>query len=104
MKTKTVRTFGVIGDGTTNDTTAVKSAFTAAANSGIVVFPAGRYRLTAPIVVTFAPGKSVTVQGEGQDISFLHFPAGIGGQERDPLSDMSEDVAGKSGHVKDMRH
>jgi hypothetical protein len=76
--TKTVRDFGAAGDGLTNDTAAVQAAFAAAANGDIVIFPAGRYLLTAPISVTMPAGKAITIQGEGQDISVLHFPTGSG--------------------------
>lgn len=49
-----VRDLGAMGDGTTDDTAAIQAAIgiAGAAGGGTVVFPAGTYRVTSPIVVS----------------------------------------------------
>lgn len=43
-------TYGAVGDGTTDDTTAIQAAITAAmVNGGIVYFPAGTYKITSTL-------------------------------------------------------
>lgn len=56
--------FGATGDGTTDDTTAINNALTAAANGGTVYFPAGTYLITSTLTI---PGDGVTLVGEGYD-------------------------------------
>lgn len=64
-----VKHYGAIGNGTTDDTTAIKLAFTAAAVAGgIVYFPAGTYLITD--VITIAAG--VSVLGAGKECTFVH--------------------------------
>jgi hypothetical protein len=47
-----IKAFGAAGDGTRDDTKAIQAAIDAApADAGVIVFPAGTYRLTAPIEV-----------------------------------------------------
>jgi hypothetical protein len=41
-----VRAYGAKGDGTTDDTTAIRAALTAAASGGTVMFPPGNYKIT----------------------------------------------------------
>lgn len=51
-----VKAYGAVGDGTTDDTTAIRAAITAAANSGVVFFPPGIYitgKLTIDIGLWF---------------------------------------------------
>mgnify|MGYP000425904097 CR=1 FL=1 len=43
---KIVKDFGAVGNGTTDDTKAVRDAITAAGVGGTVYFPFGEYRLT----------------------------------------------------------
>jgi Pectate lyase superfamily protein len=78
MQIRTVLDFGAIWDGVADDTTAVRSAFASASHSGIVIFPPGRYLITKTISVMIDPGKALTIQGCGQDVSILHFPTGNG--------------------------
>src|SRR5205823_4435774 len=51
-----VKSFGAVGDGTANDTSALAAAATAAGANGILYFPCGTYRITRPkaIVVSQA--------------------------------------------------
>lgn len=59
--TYNVKAFGAKGDGTTDDTTAIQNAVTAAsAASGKVYFPTGTYIVSATITVT---GDGVVVEG-----------------------------------------
>ena len=50
-QTVSVKDFGATGDGTTNDTTAIQAAITAAGD-GTVYFPAGDYKVTSTLTVT----------------------------------------------------
>lgn len=60
--------YGAVGDGTTDDTTAIQGAVTAAAvNGGVVYFPAGTYRVTTTITV----GAKVSLMGVGPGGSYL---------------------------------
>lgn len=58
-----VKDFGALGDGTTNDTAAIQAAVNAiCAANGVLLFPPGDYRISAPI--TF-PDESFRVVGSG---------------------------------------
>src|SRR3990167_3760470 len=81
-----VRAYGAVGDGTTDDTTAINSAVTAAlaASYGAVVyFPPGRYRTSTGITVAMGAGGhpdgvgGVTIQGAGVGSSELLGDAGV---------------------------
>lgn len=57
-----VKAYGAVGDGTTNDTTAIQAAINAAIASGKALFlPAGTYLLSAQLSITSA----LTIYGEG---------------------------------------
>src|SRR6266496_2044581 len=60
-----VKMFGATGDGTTDDTTAINNAITAAGTGGKVYFPAGTYR-----VGSVAPLSQQSWEGAGF-VSFL---------------------------------
>lgn len=55
--------YGATGDGTTDDTSAIAAALTAAQNAGggIVFFPAGTYKITSKLT----PGSKVSLLGAG---------------------------------------
>jgi hypothetical protein len=62
METISVKDFGALGDGSTDDTTKIQAALDAAEASGAVVhFPAGQYVITATLLVP----NGVTLQGDG---------------------------------------
>lgn len=64
-----VKDFGAVGDGVTNDTVAIQSAIDAIPASGGAVFlPAGVYNLTATLTIT---NKAITLHGEGAGVSIL---------------------------------
>lgn len=60
-----VKEYGAIGDGTTDDTTAVQAALTAGAG-GSVYFPPGTYRLTGNLLAT--DGTDVSGGGAGTTV------------------------------------
>jgi|GEM_PF-4587751 len=66
-----VKSYGAVGNGTNNDTTAIQSALNAAKNAGggVVYLPAGTYKITAAANrrVALSIGRGVVLQGEGKD-------------------------------------
>lgn len=61
---RNVRTWGAVGDGSTNDQAAIQAAFNALPTTGgTVYFPPGNYLVTTTITV---PDKSVLVKGAGK--------------------------------------
>lgn len=69
-----VKDYGAVGDGTTDDTTAINAAMTAAKTAsgrrgGTVFFPAGRYLISAPINLYTA----VSVLGEGWSLDTVNY-------------------------------
>ncbi len=65
-----VRDFGAKGDGTTNDAAAIQAAIDAAVRGGTIVFPAGRYVITAPLKVAAGTGR-LTLAGEGKGAAVI---------------------------------
>lgn len=62
-----VKDFGAVGDGGTDDTTAIQSAFQAAnRNGGLVIFPFGRYYVKSQLSLVVQ--KGVTVVGNNATI------------------------------------
>lgn len=71
-----IRAFGAKGDGTTDDTTAIQAAITAAGvTGGIVLVPTGTYRLTTGLAIT---GDRVSLIGQGRS-SVLKWDAAFSG-------------------------
>jgi hypothetical protein len=58
--TVSVKDFGAVGDGTTDDTAAIQVAITAV-DSGTVFFPKGNYKTTAKLSTAY--GKNIKLQG-----------------------------------------
>ena len=56
-----VKDFGAVGDGTTDDTNAFNSALTALANGGTLLIPLGRYLITDTLTLN----TGITIQGQG---------------------------------------
>lgn len=74
-----VKAYGAVGNGSTNDTTAIRNCIAAAISSGIkaVFFPAGKY-IVSPDVLTPALGSALvgfTYIGEGPYASILEMAA-----------------------------
>ena len=63
-----VKTLGAIGDGATNDTTAIQNAINAVATGGLVFFPAGTYLITSEVTI---PGNNITLIGVGKSSKIL---------------------------------
>lgn len=76
-----VKDFGAVGDGTTDDTAAIQAAvnsLSAAGKGGTVFLPAGAYKITSNILITWpnstdqnAPGR-ITLKGAGADLSYIY--------------------------------
>ena len=65
-----VKTYGAVGDGSTDDTAAIRSAMTAAsATGGVVFFPPGIFVL--PSVLTCKSLNNVSFQGSGKSTTIL---------------------------------
>ena len=65
-----VKTYGAVGDGSTDDTAAIQSAITAAsATGGIVFFPPGVFVL--PSLLTCKSLNNVSFQGSGESTTIL---------------------------------
>jgi hypothetical protein len=64
-----VKAFGARGDGKTDDTAAIQTAIVATPKGGTLVFPVGRYRVSAPLVL----GRPITLRGEGTDAYYQGF-------------------------------
>ena len=47
-----VKDFGAVGDGVTDDTVAIEAAITASAGTNKLVFPRGTYRFTSPLTIS----------------------------------------------------
>jgi len=61
-----VKDFGAVGDGVTNDATAIQNAINSvqSARGGIIYFPPGNYAIQSPLTVT---ASGVILQGAGGD-------------------------------------
>jgi hypothetical protein len=76
-----VKDFGAVGNGTTDDTAAIQAAvnaLSASGKGGTVLLPAGTYKITSNISITWpnstdqnAPAR-ITVKGEGADLSYIY--------------------------------
>ena len=76
-----VQDFGAVGDGVTNDLTAIRAAITAAAGGGTVFFPPGTYLAeTTPSSATLFPvsTSNITIRGSGKKASIIKSSAAMG--------------------------
>ncbi|HVB56433.1 MAG TPA: glycosyl hydrolase family 28-related protein [Candidatus Acidoferrales bacterium] len=73
-----VKSYGAAGDGTTNDSTAIAAAETAAAAShGVVFFPCGTYEVASGLTIS----GSLSFEGSGQSCSTIQATAALTGDE-----------------------
>lgn len=91
--------YGGSNDGTGDNTAAFAACVAAATGpSPVVYFPAGTYRFLSGLVYDFAADvTSMTVMGDGSDVTVLHFPDAVGAALAFNLIGF-----GNSVHVKDM--
>lgn len=88
-----VKDFGAVGNGTTDDTTAVQAAINA---GGSIYFPPGTYKLSSQITYTMpTTSSSITIFGAGPGISKLVWAAG-GGLQINYLGQFN------TAHVRDL--
>ncbi len=57
-----VKQYGAVGDGSTDDTTAIAAAITAASAGGVVFFPVGNYKISSPLTLN---GANTALMGVG---------------------------------------
>jgi hypothetical protein len=72
-----VKTYGAAGDGTTDDTAALQSALTAAANGGVVLLPSGTYVVSGTLNIPVG----VTVRGANMWSSIVQIATSFSGSE-----------------------
>jgi len=80
-QTVSVKDFGAIGDGVTDDTAAIQAAIDALSDigeGGTVLLPAGTYKITDNINITWPNSTNqnepprITLRGEGADLSYIY--------------------------------
>jgi len=69
-QTVSVKDYGAVGDGTTDDTTAIQNTISAvgAAGGGVVFFPTGTYKISSKLTIN---NNAVFLQGSGRRASIL---------------------------------
>lgn len=69
-QTTSVKDYGAVGDGTTDDTTAIQNTISAvgAAGGGVVFFPTGTYKISSKLTIN---NNAVFLQGAGRRASTL---------------------------------
>lgn len=73
-----VKDFGAVGDGSTDDTTAISNAISAAIQYNVAIYiPSGTYKLTAKI--TKSSATKISIIGDGSQLSVLEWAAGATG-------------------------
>lgn len=78
-----VKSYGAKGDGTTDDTTAIQNAITAAynqTNGGAVYLPTGTYVVSSQLTVTKNTSKNTIIFGDGMYASVIKFTASTAGE------------------------
>jgi hypothetical protein len=82
-ETYSVKDFGAVGDGVTDDTVAIQTlidVLSTSTNGGTVLLPAGAYKITSNLTITWplatsnqdAPQGRVTINGEGSSMSIIY--------------------------------
>lgn len=72
-----VKDFGAVGDGVTDDTAAISAAFAYAATqtNPIVYFPAGTYPVTSSAAYQYTLTEGMEIRGDGMDASIISWTA-----------------------------
>jgi hypothetical protein len=79
VQTFTLEQFGGAGDGTTSNDSAWSSALTSiGSGSGAVILGCGTYVFSAGVAASITSGKSLTVKGQGADVSIILFSSNSG--------------------------
>jgi len=93
-----VKTYGAVGDGTTDDTTAINSAYTAlvSAGGGTLLFPVpdSYYKVTTG-TLSFSSTVEMIIQGPGKDVACLKTSA--------VAEAYIINISGQNIHLKDVR-
>ena len=66
--TVNVKDFGAVGDGVTNDNTAIQNAYASLSSGDTLYFPTGTYVVNSTINLT---KSSITINGDGEELSTL---------------------------------
>ena len=77
LTTVNVFDYGAQGDGETDDTAAIQATIDYVSSlpyGGVVLLPAGDFRVSAPLVIQT---NSVSIVGQGPHISFITISSGI---------------------------
>jgi len=66
-----IKDYGAIGDGSTDDTTAIQNAINAlSSNGGVIYFPAGTYKVTSTVMISIS---GVTLRGNSRWNTFIYY-------------------------------
>ena len=66
-----VKEFGAVGDGITDDATAINNAIASLTSGGVVLFPSGYYCIKSQITLTSKHGLTLRGVGHGKDTTYL---------------------------------
>ncbi len=73
-----VKDFGAVGDGVADDTAAIQAAITYVTKQKLH-FPAGNYLVTSPISKTISGNGSISIFGDGENVSVIRLNTGNDG-------------------------
>ena len=70
-----VKDFGAVGDGVTDDTTAIQNAIDALVDNSILFVPTGNYKITSTLTIGSVTVNRITIKGEGLNSIFAYAPS-----------------------------